>query len=174
MVITAPRKADLDLLRLKGRIVPTGGILPYFGTMDLFSATGMGQVGTIMEGWAVCNGLNGTVDMRGMVPLGATDVPSSGAPDLYAGVSGNSDPGDGVGGDLVTIEADQLPEHTHPLGMPTASYWSASGGGANITSAGSGDGTDVFPAETQVNATTGSPISVKQASRSLVFIQSIL
>lgn len=174
MPLTAPRKEDLDKLRYKGRLVPMGGIVPYYGAMANFDATGLGQIGTPMEGWAVCNGLNGTIDLRGMVPMGATNVPSSGAPAPYAGVMNPSDVGDQIGADAVTLDADQLPAHTHPISFPKPSYWHASGGLASANGAGTGDGTAMLPTATEENTTPGNPVDLRQASRALVFIQSMV
>jgi len=166
------RKAEIDMQRLKGRIVPKGGILPYFGSMANFDATGLGLGGTPAEGWAVCNGLNGTVDMRGLVPLGATNVPSSGAGALYEGVSpGVTNAGDAVGNDGAIIGANNLPEHTHPYSDSYVSWPSGSG----VDGGGSYNPTNVSATgATGANATTNDPISVRQASRALVFIQSII
>lgn len=167
------RKAEIDMLRLKGRVVPKGGILPYFGAMTIFDATGLGLTGTPAEGWAVCNGLNGTVDMRGLVPLGATNVPSSGAGSLYAGVAeGTTNAGDAVGSDGVVINASNLPPHKHPYNDDNREL-SVTGGGL---ASGSGYvANTVSPSKnTGDNSTTNDPISVRQASRTLVFIQSII
>lgn len=174
MAITAPRKVDLDKLRYKGRLVPMGGIVPYYGSMGNFDATGLGQSGTPMEGWAVCNGLNGTIDLRGMVPMGATNVPASGAGAPYSGVLENTDVGDLVGADQVTLAADQLPAHKHPIDFPNPSYWHASGGLASANGAGSGDGTATLPTETEDNTSAGDPVDVRQPSFALVYIQSII
>ncbi|HQY04108.1 MAG: hypothetical protein IPH00_16490 [Flavobacteriales bacterium] len=166
------RKSTIDMLRLKGRVVPKGGILPYFGTMAGFDATGLGISGTPSEGWAVCNGMNGTLDMRGMVPMGATNVPSSGAGSLFAGVGAPSDAGEATGADGVQIAANNLPAHTHPYNDRTRNY---NGSGSGVSGGSSLDYTPVDDIRTsQPNATTNDPVSVRQASRSLVFIQSIV
>lgn len=164
------RKADIDMLRLKGRVVPKGGILPYFGAMTNFDATGLGLAGTPSEGWAVCNGLNGTIDMRGLVPIGATNVPSSGAGVMYEGASeGTTNAGEALGSDKTVIAANNLPPHSHP-------YLDSHVGGSGSEV----DGTDGdYPRvdlsrTTGPNVTTNDPISVRQAGRALVFIQSIV
>lgn len=167
--LAIPRKSDLDMLRLKGRVVPKGGILPYFGSMSGFDATGLGITGTSVEGFAVCNGMNGTVDLRGMVPMGATNVPSSGAGALFAGVAGPSDAGDALGADETQLAANNLPAHTHPYVDEIVSY-SESGpvGGQG------GGGRPLVSRVTSPNVTTNDPFSVRQSSRALVFIQSIV
>lgn len=167
--LSMQRKADIDMLRLKGRVVPKGSILPYFGTMANFDATGLGLVGTPSEGWAVCNGLNGTVDMRGFVPLGATNVPSSGAGDPYEGVApGAVNAGDPIGSDRVVIGANNLPEHTHPY------TYMVVGDTGNEFPWDSGARRQTVTGTTGNNATPNDPIDVRQASRALVFIQSIV
>lgn len=51
---------------------PLNGIIAYGGpTTGLFDSTGLGLVNTEMCGWALCNGNNGTIDMRENVPMGA-------------------------------------------------------------------------------------------------------
>lgn len=51
--------------------VPVGAVVPYAGlTAGKFDSTGLGLTGTDMCGWALANGLNGTVDMRELVPVG--------------------------------------------------------------------------------------------------------
>lgn len=169
VAINLPRKSDLDMARLRGRVVPKGGILPYFGPMNVFDGTGKGLVGTAVEGWAVCNGLNNTIDMRGLVPVGATNVPNSGAGAMYDGVAaGATNAGDAIGNDGVTIAANNLPAHTHPYSNWKGVWhaqWDGGGDGGYDASA---------PVEnTGSNVTTNDPISVRQASRALVFIQSI-
>ncbi len=50
--------------------VPLGGIIPYGGaTAGLFDSTGLGLSNTEMCGWALCNGANGTRDLRELVPV---------------------------------------------------------------------------------------------------------
>jgi hypothetical protein len=174
MAITAPRKEELDRLRLKGRIVVPGVILPYFGAMDNFSSTGLGAEGSSVDGWAVCNGLNGTPDMRGMVPMGATQVPDTGSAAVYAGVGANTDIGDKVGADMPTLSVDQLPEHTHPITFPSEQYPSALQPGSAQFDAGTSHPYQEFPTDTEVNATSADPLDVRQSSFALVFIMSIV
>jgi hypothetical protein len=51
--------------------VPIGAIIPYAGpTAGKFDATGLGLSNTDVCGFALCNGNNGTVDMREQVPVG--------------------------------------------------------------------------------------------------------
>ena len=56
-----------------------------FGTY--FDVTGLGLTGTKFQGWAICNGINTTKDLRGRVIVGAIfGVPSVGAPGLLPAV----------------------------------------------------------------------------------------
>jgi len=51
--------------------VPIGAIIPYAGpTTNKFDSTGLGLANTDVCDFALCNGKNGTVDMREQVPVG--------------------------------------------------------------------------------------------------------
>jgi hypothetical protein len=165
----APRKSTLDILRFKGRMVMPGAMSAYYGDMANFSVDGRGIAGTVMDGWAICNGLNGTPDMRGMVPLGATSVPDSGAGPVFDGVNANTNVGDKVGQDLLTIEAANLPAHTHPFTYQSVYY----NGGAEL-STGGGAIRSPFTNETDENETPNEAIDVRQPSFALVWIMSIV
>ncbi len=72
-------------------VFPTGVILPWYS-----------KSGEIPIGWAICDGSNGTPDMRGRFMKGAAsfaDVGQSGGSDSHShtitGRTGNADPGDG-------------------------------------------------------------------------------
>ncbi len=53
-------------------IVPVGGIIMYSGSITgLFDASGLGISGTKMEGWAICNGNNGTPNLISKFVVGA-------------------------------------------------------------------------------------------------------
>ena len=57
-------------IEFKG-FTPIGGIMPYAGPVaGKFDSTGLGLSGTDVCGFAICNGNNGTVDMREQVPVG--------------------------------------------------------------------------------------------------------
>lgn len=170
MSLTAPKKADLELLKYKGRIAMRGAIMPYYGDMSYFSATGLGLGGTIMDGWAICNGLNGTPDLRGTTLMEATNVPSSGGGSAaHPGVANTSNVGDQVGADGVVLNAQNLPEHTHD-------YIDEAVGGAGTTEvqAGSSYARPGTTKTTEPNTTTNDPVDVRQASFALTFIMSIV
>ena len=53
---------------------PIGAIMPFAGPISgRFDTTGLGLTNTDCCGWALCNGQNGTIDMRGYLPVGVND-----------------------------------------------------------------------------------------------------
>jgi microcystin-dependent protein len=170
MAIDAPRREELLVLQLKGRVVPKGSILPYHGPLTSFDNTGMGS--SDMLGWAICNGNNSTPDLRGLTVMGATNVPDSGASALYAGVASATNVGDLVGEEQTILTEDQLPAHSHDLDMGASSYISASGGSIG-TAGGTGNSATAFPAATEPIG-AGQPVENRQPSFALVFIMSLL
>ena len=99
------------------RMVPYG-IIPYFGSLSNFDSTGAGT-----GNWSdiyLCNGNNGTPDLRGRVIVGAINgVPG---PTLGNAVNPSVSPanpnyslGDTMyGANQVTLTEQQLASHTHP------------------------------------------------------------
>lgn len=63
-----------------------------------FLPTGIGRFG--MKGWALCNGLNGTIDMRGRIPKSEVDFTTS-------------EIGENGGADTVSIGLAHMPSHNH-------------------------------------------------------------
>lgn len=98
-------------------------MVAYFGSLSNFDATGAG-----LGDWQqiyLCNGLNGTPDMRGRVPVGAISGVPGGA--LSSTVNPASDPtfnpnyavGDtAYGVNKVTLVESQIPSHTHSITDP--------------------------------------------------------
>ena len=89
--------------------------MPYYGTLNNFDASGAG-IGI----WAniyLCNGLNGTPDLRGRIPVGATDgMGGNSLPDqTNPALSGNPtyNLGSVVGANSVTLTTAQIPSHSH-------------------------------------------------------------
>ena len=77
---------------------------------DFFDSTGLGI--NSKTGWAICNGLHGTPDLRGLTTAGATNIPASGAPAISAAVSGiTTNPGDTGGINKATILKANLPNY---------------------------------------------------------------
>lgn len=88
--------------------VPVGGIIPFGGvTAGKFDSTGLGLAGTDFCGWAVANGLNGTVNMTGQVPVGLTNMGGS-LPGNAAGLSLTT-MGTQIGETSITLTAGQIP-----------------------------------------------------------------
>jgi microcystin-dependent protein len=97
-------------------------VIPYYGPItgyptvnDTFDNTGAGT-----GYWArvfMCNGDNGTPDLRGRVPVGATNTPSTidFPPQTNPGVNGNPVYTYGLtpGANTVRLELPQIPAHNH-------------------------------------------------------------
>lgn len=65
--------------------IPSGGIIMWSGS-------------TVPDGWALCNGENGTPDLRGRFVLGVSDTHAM---------------GETGGSENVTLTVEQMPKHTH-------------------------------------------------------------
>lgn len=102
------------------REVPMGGIMLYEGNFSEFSVNGLGIVGD-KDGFAICNGDNGTTDLRGLFVVGAINgVPASAdpiRPNTNPSVSGNPNYSMGDVGGLpnILLTVDNLPAHIHPI-----------------------------------------------------------
>lgn len=72
-VTTQGTGANLNVF-IRG-LVPPFTPLAYFGSLSYFDGDGKGMDGTPVCGYYLCNGKFGTPDMRGVVPLGATNIP---------------------------------------------------------------------------------------------------
>lgn len=99
---------------LNTRLMPTGGIILWSGS-----------VASVPSGWALCDGTNGTPDLRNRFVVGA----GSG----YAvGATG--------GADTVTLAEANLPAHTHTFSGTTNTTGSHTHVEQNYPTNGSGDG----------------------------------
>ena len=99
---------------MSSRMVPYVA-MPYFGSLSYFNATGAGT-----GAWAniyLCNGQNGTPDMRGRVPVCATSGMLGGTYSSVVdpGISGNPNYSlNDVGGtNTVALSTSNMPSHTH-------------------------------------------------------------
>lgn len=102
---------------IKNRMVPYSAV-PYFGSLTYFDITGAGT-----GDWDrvfLCNGQNGTPDLRGRVIVSVTNVAGGGAYDTEVdpGVAGNPNytidaPNNTFGSNNVTLTAAQMPTHSH-------------------------------------------------------------
>jgi len=101
---------------ISNRMVPYA-VVPYFGPITFFNSSGAGT-----GDWNrifLCNGNNGTLDLRGRALTGAIDqVPGPTMnPAVDPGVSSanpNYSVGDTVGANQITLLETQIPLHTHP------------------------------------------------------------
>jgi hypothetical protein len=104
--------------------VPKRTALPYYGDLANFDGSGMGIVGTDVEGWFLLNGNNNMPDGRGRTLVGA--VAGIPGPALDSAVDpsnpdnpdGNYNPGDKFGSNWERLTLFQIPPHTHPLVDP--------------------------------------------------------
>lgn len=93
---------------------PVGGIIMWSGSIT-----------SIPSGWALCNGLNGTPDLRNRFIVGAGSTYSVGATG---------------GADSVTLTTAQIPSHTHEFSGSTNTtgshnhlyFWTSVSGSANV------------------------------------------
>lgn len=99
--------------------VPTGVILVWTGSIT-----------TIPDGWALCDGNNGTPDLRNRFARGVSDAAT--------------DPGSSGGQNSVSLTESQIPTHGHSLSstnsvgnhshtIPSASYLEGEDGGNDDT-----------------------------------------
>lgn len=91
----------------------------YYGPLGYFDITGAGIAADGFDKIYLCNGLNGTPDKRGRVPVGAIVGVGGGALDaavdpIYSG-NPNYALGDGGGANSVTLNSTQIPAHSHPV-----------------------------------------------------------
>lgn len=107
----------------EGFIMPKGGIIMYHGSDSLFDDNGVGEKGTEMEGWALCNGKNKRPDLRGKFIVGGGDDAREDKMDPivqekldeYTFINNEGENED----NLVSLNEDDLPTHKHPF---TPSY----------------------------------------------------
>jgi microcystin-dependent protein len=92
----------------------------YYGSLSNFDSTGAG-----LGDWVniyLCNGQNGTPDKRGRVPVGAIDLVPGGTPSAAVNPATPGNPnyavGDVAGANTITLDATQIPSHTHVITDP--------------------------------------------------------
>lgn len=120
--LNAPTQTEIIEQKLQSKLLRKG-VMYVIDTDDIplipdnWSNTGIGQPGTPAEGLLLCNGMNGTIDMRGVTPIGATlSEFSVGAGSQPAGVVSSYTVEQVVGAEGVALTVPQLPEHTHNMG----------------------------------------------------------
>jgi microcystin-dependent protein len=85
-------------------MVPAGGIVMFYGEIDAaFDEQGAGRAGTPYEGWQLCNGGNGSPDLRGRFILAAGQGPDSTHREM--GAQG--------GEESHTLTTSEIPAHDH-------------------------------------------------------------
>ena len=95
--------------RVSVNSIPSGSIIDWYGNVNAnFDNTGMGI--NSMAGYHICNGLGGTPDLRGLFLVGATNVPSVGAPTLNPNV-GTYNMGDPGGNKSNVITKQNIPNY---------------------------------------------------------------
>lgn len=103
--------------QFNSRMVPYT-ILPYYGSLGFFDATGAGLAGSGYDKIYLCNGLNGTPDLRGRAIVGAiVSVPGGALSSVVNPASSPFNPnyalGTQSGANSVTLTTAQIEPHTH-------------------------------------------------------------
>lgn len=95
-------------------------VVEYYGTLSNFDATGAG-----LGDWEkiyLCNGQNFTPDKRGRVPVGAIQLVPGGALNAAVNPATPGNPNyalqDPYGANTITLDATQMPAHTHIISDP--------------------------------------------------------
>lgn len=98
--------------------------LPYFGPLSNFDSTGEGVTAAGFEKIYICNGLNGTPDMRGRTPVGAVRNVPGGPFDAAVDPNNPINPNtnyslnDKFGENYHKLTTTEIPSHTHGLNDP--------------------------------------------------------
>jgi microcystin-dependent protein len=103
----------------------------YYGSLGNFDITGAGNPANGFDKIYLCNGLNGTPDKRGRVPVGAIIGVGGGALDpavdpIFVG-NPNYALGDGGGANQVILNTTQIPAHSHPVTVTDPGHLHAPG-----------------------------------------------
>lgn len=124
-----------------GSQIPTGASIDYVpATLDLseFDGTGLG-IAPNVQGWAICNGNNGTINESGLVVVAYK--PGDGDFGTLAQIGGAK---------AITLDSTQIPAHSHPFKI----YENGSSNAGNPFPAAS-DNNTVFEYEGQTEDSTG-------------------
>ncbi len=113
-------KSDPSQNLISNRMVPFSA-QPYFGELSVFDSSGAG-IG-IWDRIFLCNGQNGTPDLRGRVPVGSTSMGSTAMDaEVDPALAGNPayDLNNAVGTNSITLQLAQIPSHTHSASVVTS------------------------------------------------------
>lgn len=122
-----------DVVQNNTKMVPFS-VMAYFGPLSNFDASGKGVANLGFDKIYLCNGSNGTPDLRGRTIVGALkNVPGGSLdPGVDPGVNPNNPDwaiGDRQGQAYHTLSSSEMPVHNHPLNDPghnhTLSFTSA-------------------------------------------------
>jgi microcystin-dependent protein len=96
-------------------VVPTGGIIMWSGTVTGNFTNGLGVAGTEYDGWALCDGRNGTPDLRGRFVVGLTnsDLTNYSYPNTEKNAPEYLVIGNNGGKDSASLTIANLPPHNH-------------------------------------------------------------
>lgn len=99
-------------------------VVEYYGVLSNFGVTGEG-----LGDWEkiyLCNGQNGTPDKRGRVPVGAIQLVPGNTPNAAVNPATPGNPnyavGDVAGANTITLDATQIPSHTHIAAVADTHY----------------------------------------------------
>lgn len=104
--------------------LPSGFAFPYFGSLAGFDNTGKGLATFGLLGLYICNGNNGTTDLRGRSIVGAIRNVPGGQPDAAVDPSLSTNPNmnyalnDKFGEGYHNLLISEMPAHTHPVVDP--------------------------------------------------------
>lgn len=104
--------------------IPPKVAFAYFGSLSNFDSTGKGLIAAGMENIYLCNGQNGTPDLRGRAVIGAVrNVPggsldSAVDPSLLSNPNTNYGVLDKFGASYHTLTTSQMPAHSHTVTDP--------------------------------------------------------
>lgn len=101
-------------------------VMAYFGPLENFSAGGVGIASLGFEKIYLCNGSNGTPDLRGRVIVGAVRNVPGGTPDAAVNPSNPLNPNwalnDKAGENTHILTTSEMPSHNHGVNDPGHSH----------------------------------------------------
>jgi len=119
-------------------MIPVGGRIFTEVSLTNFTNTGLGT--GVWCNFALCNGLNGTRNMAGLVPAMANNVQGALAPGQF----GTINVGDVRGADAITLTSGQLPNHSHTVTQTPHSHTVVSYGNSVFYDSASGNNNGDF------------------------------